>query len=227
MNNAAQLNKVIVHGNLELYHSNTTWQADKLVLVILACQQNDLSWASREGVVWALSFFTKQVEMKICCSNTVLCMCNKGNTSPNLFHAHFLFFTLDGPLRGDKVSVLTHIYPHKPLRKIKVTTCNHQADSPLYVCVMSDLVICKFWKSMVIHDTECRYWDQVSLNNTNPRGLASIYTPLNHCRKISLVVCNHKADCPLGLVSDFSALQPLQWLMSLMTPNGLSETSHY
>ena len=32
---------------------------------------------------------------------------------------------------------------------------------------MSDLVICKFKKSMVIQDTECPYWDQVSLNNTN------------------------------------------------------------
>ena len=32
---------------------------------------------------------------------------------------------------------------------------------------MSDLVICKFRKSMVIYDAECAYWDQVSLNNTN------------------------------------------------------------
>ena len=28
--------------------------------------------------------------------------------------------------------------------------------------LMSDLIICKFRKSMVIHDTECPYWDQVS-----------------------------------------------------------------
>ena len=44
--------------------------------------------------------------------------------------AHILCTT---PLGGDKVSMLTHTYPHKPLRKIKVTMCNHQADSPLYV----------------------------------------------------------------------------------------------
>ena len=31
------------------------------------------------------------------------------------------------------VSMLTHTYPHKPLRKTKLTICNHQADSPLYV----------------------------------------------------------------------------------------------
>ena len=37
-----------------------------------------------------------------------------------------------------------------------------------FMCgLMSDLVICKFRKSMVIHDVECPYWDQVSLNNTN------------------------------------------------------------
>ena len=36
-------------------------------------------------------------------------------------------------LGGDKVSVLIHTYPHKPLTKIKVTICNHQADSQLYV----------------------------------------------------------------------------------------------
>ena len=45
---------------------------------------------------------------------------------------------------------------------------NHQADSPLYVwpdvwSVDFHLLI----KSMVIHDTKCPYWDQVSLNNTN------------------------------------------------------------
>ena len=37
------------------------------------------------------------------------------------------------PLRGNKVSLLTHTYPHKPLRKIKVTMRNHQVDSPFYV----------------------------------------------------------------------------------------------
>ena len=37
-----------------------------------------------------------------------------------------------------------------------------------FMCgLISDLVICKFRKSMIIHDTKCPYWDQVSLNNTN------------------------------------------------------------
>ena len=37
------------------------------------------------------------------------------------------------PLAGDQVSMLSHIYPHKLLRKIEVTICNRQADSPLHV----------------------------------------------------------------------------------------------
>ena len=45
---------------------------------------------------------------------------------------------------------------------------NHQADSPLYVrpdVRSADLHL--LIKSMVIHDTECPFWDRVSLNNTN------------------------------------------------------------
>ena len=52
--------------------------------------------------------------------------------------------------RGDKVSILTNTYTHKPLRKIKVTICNHQADTQL----MSDLVTCKFrkvWSYMTLN----------------------------------------------------------------------------
>ena len=39
-----------------------------------------------------------------------------------------------------------------------------------FICgLLSDLVICKIiWKRMVIHDTECPYWNQVSLNNSLP-----------------------------------------------------------
>ena len=37
-----------------------------------------------------------------------------------------------------------------------------------FMCgLMSDVVKCKFRKSMVIHDTKCPHWDQVSLNNAN------------------------------------------------------------
>ena len=34
--------------------------------------------------------------------------------------------------------------------------------------LISDMVICKFRKFMVIHDTECPFWEQVSLNKTHP-----------------------------------------------------------
>ena len=47
-----------------------------------------------------------------------------------------------------------------------------------FMCgLMSDLVICKFRKSMVIHDAECPHWDQVSLDNTNqPTTMWQNYT---------------------------------------------------
>ena len=45
-----------------------------------------------------------------------------------------------------------------------------------FMCgLTSDLVICKFWKSMVMHDTECPYWDQVLSNNTNSTQLTHRY----------------------------------------------------
>ena len=74
-----------------------------------------------------------------------------------------------GPLEGEKVSMLIHTYPLKPLRKNEVAIRNHQADSQIYVWpdVWSDDL-------QVIHDTECPYWDQVSLNNNlnlTPLGL--------------------------------------------------------
>ena len=81
---------------------------------------------------------------------------------------YFTNFVTTLPLWGDKVSMLTHIYPHKPWRNIEVTMQNHQADSPLYVWPdvwSADLHL--FIKNMVIHDIECPYWDQMSLNNTN------------------------------------------------------------
>ena len=86
------------------------------------------------------------------------------------FHPNFISLVQVVPGASpldDKVSMLTHIYPHKARRKIDHMQ-NHQADSPLYVWPYvwsADLHL--LIKSMVIHDTECPYWDQVSLNNTS------------------------------------------------------------
>ena len=47
------------------------------------------------------------------------------------------------PLRGDKVSMLTHIYPHKPWRNIEVTICKITRLTAHFMCgLMSDLLIC-------------------------------------------------------------------------------------
>ena len=46
-------------------------------------------------------------------------------------------------LWGDKVSMLTHIYPHKPWREIEVTTCKITMLTAHFMCgLMSDLLIC-------------------------------------------------------------------------------------
>ena len=51
-----------------------------------------------------------------------------------MFHSVFSIFVFCiWTLRVDKVSMLAHMYQLKTLRKIKMTICNHQADSPLYV----------------------------------------------------------------------------------------------
>ena len=70
---------------------------------------------------------------------------------------------------------------------------------PTLCDLMSDLVICKFIQSMVIHDTECPYWDQVSYN-TNPYMQSSVHFM---CDLMSdLVICkfrklfSHDTTCP-------------------------------
>ena len=57
---------------------------------------------------------------------------------------------------GDKVSMLTHTYPHKP-QKIKVAICSPHIDVPLYM--WPDVCSGDFQaeESVVIHDTECQY----------------------------------------------------------------------
>ena len=73
---------------------------------------------------------------------------------------------------GDKVSMLTHTYDSddtntNPRGKLKWPYAITRLTAHFVCGLMYDLVRCKFRKSMVIHDTKCPYWDQVSLNNTN------------------------------------------------------------
>ena len=64
---------------------------------------------------------------------------------------------------SDKVSMLTHTYPQTPEEDLS----DHRLTANFLCGLISDMVICKFRKCMVIHNTECPYWGQVSLNNTN------------------------------------------------------------
>ena len=55
-----------------------------------------------------------------------------------------------------------------------------------FICgLMSDLVICNFRKDMVIHDTECPYWHQVSINNTNQTFSLNFWSS---CRHVGLLI---------------------------------------
>ena len=96
----------------------------------------------------------------------------RGLTGPSCAHGKMLIRLCP---RGDKMTMLTHAYPHKPLRKMKVAICNHQADS--FTCgLMSDLVICKHRKESV-----CT-WHWMSLL----RPAAGHYTTQNICGKMTI-----------------------------------------
>ena len=74
---------------------------------------------------------------------------------------HKIMFTPIHSFGVDKV-IRTYVNPyiptHKPLRRIKVYVITRLILNLLFgVALMSDLVICKFRKSMVIQDTECPY----------------------------------------------------------------------
>ena len=64
-----------------------------------------------------------------------------------------LFHVTSPHIRVGKVSMLTHTYPHKPLGKIKWPYAITKLTTYFTCSLMSDLAICKFRKSMVIHDT--------------------------------------------------------------------------
>ena len=113
---------------------------------------------------------------------------------------HKIMFTPIHSFGADKVSrayVNPYIPTHKPLRRIKVYVITRLILNLLFgVALMSDLVICKFRKSMVLQDTECPYWDQVSLNNTNHtqshfwnlglHTLGVIYFATNSCSEVDV-----------------------------------------
>ena len=78
--------------------------------------------------------------------------------------------------------------------------------------LMSDLVNCNFRKSMVIHGTECPYWDQVSLNNPNPNPFTALSTYLsspsnNHVTRIVTLQQSRREDKRTASVAPFTTSQ--------------------
>ena len=82
----------------------------------------------------------------------------------------------------DKVSMLTQTCPHKCLREIKVSICNHQVDGLFFlwpdVCFHG--LQSKKKKSMVMHGTKCLFWNQMSSNTLLFNG-SELLTTLLRC----------------------------------------------
>ena len=99
----------------------------------------------------------------------------------------------DPTLGGDKVSMVTHTYPHKPLRK----TGYHMESLGWHptLCVAWCLI---WWllslKSMVIHNAKCPYWDQVSFKPRKPKPMCD---PIcNWCSLSSFRYCTPSVMAP-------------------------------
>ena len=102
-----------------------------------------------------------------------------------------------GPLtewqpRGDQVSMLTHTYPHKPLRKIFKWPYVITRLRDHFMCgLASDLVICKFkkvWSYMTrnVHtETRCHYTTQNVANRVN-HILCSLVVHMAHASYTNL-----------------------------------------
>ena len=92
----------------------------------------------------------KNIEESDNCSELVLLLNNNNKwiyDKHNICYATYCYkmkiVSILGTLWGDKVSMLTHIYPHKPWREIKVTICKITRLTAHFVCgLMSDLLIC-------------------------------------------------------------------------------------
>ena len=95
------------------------------------------------------------------------------------------------------ISEYVNPYTHtNPRGRLKWPYANTRLTAHIICGLMSDLVICNFRKSMVIHDTECPYWNQVSLNNTNQtkpvRWSLQLEQPYHLCwLKLLTMVCQH------------------------------------
>ena len=74
-------------------------------------------------------------------------------------------------LRGDEVSMLTHTYTRKFIRKIKWSSAVTRLTAHCTCGLIFALVVFKplIEMSMVVHDIEHPYWDRMSLNDTTPK----------------------------------------------------------
>ena len=120
-------------------------------------------------------------------------------------------------LWGDKVSMLTHICPHKPLRNIEVTICKITRPTAHFMCgPMSDLLICKFMYGHTWHRISLLRPGVIKQHKTNPNQTLKI----NQGNEINMV--SHKINGFLTYVNKCTL--PGQW--SLITISQYNNSFH-
>ena len=80
--------------------------------------------------------------------------------------------------------MLTHTYPQKALRNIS-GICNHQAHCPLYVRLSYLMGFSVSLSRDVVHDAECPYCDQASLNHVSLDSVCDVFFH----ELINIIVC--------------------------------------
>ena len=122
-------------------------------------------------------------------------------------------------LGGDKVSMLTYTHTHTNPRRLKWSYAITWMTAYFICGLMSDRVICKLRKSMVIHDTECPNWDQVPLKKKKKAHTvwwkcSPICVTLQQTTCIATpTVCTYRETC-LWLYIGWNLLHFANWLKS-------------
>ena len=116
--------------------------------------ENGLNSPQRSSDCIRESYNTRGVNCKVCWTHAwgfqtinlyihiyiypTFCSFPNPSICAHTFRSYFTLYPL-----GDKVSMLTHIYPHKARRKIEVIICKVTRLTTHFMCgLMSDLLIC-------------------------------------------------------------------------------------
>ena len=128
-------------------------------------------------------------------------------------------------LGDDKVSMFTDTYSHKPWGRLKWSYAVTRLTAHFMCGLVSYMVTCKFRKKVVIHDTECPYWDQVSLKNPNPNLNPSSFQWECIMHLIFAQHRLHNDTIVLKCISNFESLDKYSfWVFATCIYNSISQS---